>query len=280
MIIIIPCFLFVSVFKDVTKYSNGGWQKMITNPRLLKKFRKIQLANGECWYWLCCCCRFYTTNIALIVQLICSPLSFQSSNRRKSNGCIRCPPSPHFWLKQSLCCKPSSALCRPTCIRYTMVLYAENRTVPQARCPERAIFIYRLFPSSRAIDENVTDVFGALCYHLEQTIYYAFVSLWRFKIRQHHTSYSSCYCSSPTPSHWTNPITCQRHCTCTNSITCQFTSRSTTVCCSCSSTTTKTSTTTAPNSLSGSGSSSSATHDYKRWCIKFFWQHIPNVCCH
>ena len=39
---------FVSVFKDVTKYSNGGWQKMIENPRLLKRFRKIQLANGEC----------------------------------------------------------------------------------------------------------------------------------------------------------------------------------------------------------------------------------------
>ena len=48
-----------------------------------------------------------------------------------------------------------------------MVLYAENRTVPQARCLERAIYImYRLFPSSRAIGENLTDVIGAPRHHI------------------------------------------------------------------------------------------------------------------
>jgi len=36
-----------SVFKDVSKYNCTGWQKMISNERMLNRFRSLQVANGK-----------------------------------------------------------------------------------------------------------------------------------------------------------------------------------------------------------------------------------------
>jgi hypothetical protein len=45
--IILMILFSLSVFKDVSKYTSTGWQKMISNERMLNRFRSLQSDNGK-----------------------------------------------------------------------------------------------------------------------------------------------------------------------------------------------------------------------------------------